>query len=157
MKDKKENKEDKNENYLEKLNVAQTAYYSSLKVILNDYSEIDRKNFESKIKSYMKSKNLQGLEERIFELLLYLNPTKENFKSELNMKYIVNVLKYFMKIKGNKNVVTKFENKEESKNNDNEILNDQDQDLEKEIAANDLIIDSKEIKAEDLFKILKIR
>ena len=105
MKDKKENKEDNNKNYLEKLNVAQTAYYSSLKVILNDYSEIDRKNFESKIKSYMKSKNLQGLEERIFELLLYLNPTKENFKSELNMKYIVNVLKYF----------TKFENKEESK------------------------------------------
>jgi len=158
MKDKKEKKEEKKdmenlENYLEKLNFAQAAYYSLLKVILNDYSEIDGKNFESKIKSHMKSKNIQGLEERIFELLLYLNPTKENFKSELNMKYIVNVLKYFMKIKGNKNVVTKFENKEESKNNDNEILNDQDQDLEKKIAANDLIIDSKEIKAEDLFKI----
>ena len=158
MKDKKEKKEDKKdmedlENYLAKFNFAQTAYYSSLKVIFNDYSEIDGKNFESKIKSYMKSKNIQGLEERIFELILYLNPTKENFKSELNMKYIVNVLKYFMKIKGGKNVVTKFENKEESKNSDNEILNDQEQDQDKEIALNDLIIDLKAIKAEDLFKI----
>ena len=58
MKDKKEKKEEKKdmedlENYLEKLNFARTAYYSLLKVILNDYSEIDGTNLESKIKSHM--------------------------------------------------------------------------------------------------------
>ena len=40
-------------------------------------------NFKDKIERYIESKNLAGLEKKIFELFLYLNPKKENSKLNL--------------------------------------------------------------------------
>ena len=75
------------DNYYKKLTSRISLYYNLVKVILNDYN-IDDKNLEKKIISYIKLEKITGSELAIFELILYLNPTKNYFKSELNMKYM---------------------------------------------------------------------
>ena len=46
-------------------------------------TEVTLDNFKDKIERYIESKNLAGLEKKIFELFLYLNPKKENSKLNL--------------------------------------------------------------------------
>ena len=146
------------DNYYKMLSSSISSYYHLVKVILNDY-KIDDKNLERKLTSYIKSEKITGLELAIFELIVYLNPTKNYFKSELNMKYIINILKFMLKIKGDKNIVNKIINEEKSNNNisgqieeidgNNKIIND-------EIIIEDEKNYSKEIKADELFEICSI-
>ena len=103
-----------------KLETSKNEFYPLLKNILND-NEITEANFEQKVKEYKISKNISHLEKRLLDLLLYLNPKKENFKSDLNRKLIINILKYLKKIKESKNSINEFkDNKivEENKNSD---------------------------------------
>ena len=68
-------------------------FYALLKAYIKDKT-IGENNFQDKIKQYKKSKNMTHLEAKMLELLLYLNPKTENFKTELNKNYIINILKY---------------------------------------------------------------
>lgn len=83
--------------------IAQLTYYPLLKEIIKDYT-INENNFQNKIQDYKRSHIMTHLEEKLFELFLYVHPKKENFKSELNRKYIINLLKYFFKKKGGKKI-----------------------------------------------------
>ena len=52
------------------------------------------------------------LEKKLFDLILYLNPKKKNFLSEINRKLIINVLKYLMRIKKAKESLNIIKDKE---------------------------------------------
>ena len=146
------------DNYYKKLTSGISLYYNLVKLILNDYN-IDDKNLEKKLISYIKLEKITGLQLAIFELILYLNPTKNYFKSELNMKYIMNILKFILKTKGNKNIVNKIENEEKSKNDISwqidEIIMEDEKNFSKEIKVDELFeICSTIFKEDNLFKIL---
>ena len=55
---------------------------------------LTEENFEKYVKEYIKNKELSSLEEKLFELFLILNPTKENFFSDINKEFIFNILNY---------------------------------------------------------------
>ena len=74
-------------------------YFPLLKLITEDYS-IKEDNFEKKVNEYVKSNKIAGLEKRILDLLLYVNPKKENFKNDLNRKYIFDIFEYLLAKKG---------------------------------------------------------
>ena len=104
---------------LKKIDIAYESFCLCLKGILG--TEVTLDNFKDKINRYIESKNLDGLEKKIFELFLYLNPKKENFKSESNRTLIMNIFKYLSKnIVLESNIEKKNDEKveEERKNKD---------------------------------------
>jgi len=75
------------------------------------------------------------------------------------MKYIINILKFILKTKGNKNIVNKILNEEKSKNGIcgqiDEIIMEDEKNLSKEIKVDELFeICSTIFKEDNLFKIL---
>ena len=94
-----------------KIEAASEAFYPCLKVILNDYNFTEY-DFPKKVNDYVKSKNMPKLEKKLFDLILYLNPKKKNFLSEINRKLIINVLKYLMRIKKAKESLNIIKDKE---------------------------------------------
>ena len=59
---------------------------------------------------------------KLLDLLLYLNPKSEGFKSDQNRKYIVNIMKYISNVKRNK--VNKTEIQDLSKNEQRQTNDD---------------------------------
>ena len=102
---------------------ADIAFYSSLIKILGD-EQIDGYNFEQKIKKYIEKKKLNGFGKTIFELLLYVNPKTNSFKSDINRLYIFKILDYLEEITKNKNTLQNNEKAEDFINNPNEPLNE---------------------------------
>ena len=67
---------------------------SSFYLLLNqifEQEDIDKHNLNSKIRKFMSDSKLTKLEKKIYELILYLNPTADNFKSNINKEYIFNI------------------------------------------------------------------
>lgn len=106
---------------LTKFEITRASYYSLLKVILKD-ERVTEENSELKIKGYINSKNMNRIEKKLFELLLYINPKKENFKSDLNRKFIINIMKYLLNIKEVINI-NKNEDSKESDISENKDVN----------------------------------
>ena len=134
-------------------------FYALLKAYIKDKT-IDENNFQDKIKQYKKSKNMTHLKAKMLELLLYLNPKTENFKTELNKNYIINILKYLVKKKGDKDVLNHLKQKEKVKEiNSNEALRqnilagDEIEQNEEDINAILLKMKEGEINAEEILKI----
>ena len=141
---------------MDKFNVV---FYVLLKAYIKDKT-IDENNFQDKIKQYKKSNNMTHLEKKILELLLYLNPKTENFKTELNKNYIINILKYLVKKKGDKDVLNHLKQKEKVKEiNSNEALRqnilagDEIEQNEEDINVILLKMKEGEINAEEILKI----
>ena len=80
------------------ISTARDAFYPCLKKLLDDY-QISEDNFIIKINKYQTSKSMTELEKKLFDLIVYLNPQKKSFNSEINRKLVINLLKYLLKIK----------------------------------------------------------
>lgn len=134
-----------------KLDSAYNSFCPCLKGILK--TEVTLDNFKDQIERYVKSKSLIGLEKKIFELFLYLNPKKENFKTESNRTLIMNIFKYMLKSEiEEKNDETK---KEESKNKDRVKFYEDSK--EEEDKGNDMKTDiTEEKKGIDANEIIKL-
>lgn len=143
---------------LKKIDIAYESFCLCLKGILG--TEVTLDNFKDKINRYIESKNLDGLEKKIFELFLYLNPKKENFKSESNRTLIMNIFKYLSKnIVLESNIEKKNDEKveEERKNKDGvKIYEDSKEEEEKKgnDIKTDIIKEKKDIDANEIIKIL---
>ena len=99
-----------NQNEVEKcIDAADKAFYPLLKVIFGVKS-INKSDFEDKIEDYIKLYNLSGLILQVFELFLYLNPLKKNFNSEINKRFIINVLKALLTEEELKEIFKKYTN-----------------------------------------------
>ena len=78
---------------LESFDKAKSAYYPLLKLILRD-NNVNEQNFIEKIKNYMERNDMTPLDKKLFEVMIYANPNKNNFKSFIVRKYIINIMKY---------------------------------------------------------------
>ena len=83
----------------ENYDIAKEAYYPLIKIILNDF-DVTPANFQKKIKDYSKTnQDLSYLENIFLQLFLNLNPNEQNFKSDINRKLVINLLRYLSSIK----------------------------------------------------------
>ena len=83
----------------ENYDIAKEAYYPLIKIILNDF-DVTPANFQKKIKDYSKTnQDLSYLENIFLQLFLNLNPNEQNFKSDINRKLVINLLRYLSNIK----------------------------------------------------------
>ena len=152
-------------------------FYSSLKLLLKD-KDVSENNFEKKVEIYKNSKIMSKLENKIFELFLYLNPKKENFKSDINRIFIINIFKYLFDINGIKYLINfdnnktkeevanntvnslkekenQFNNYDNPNNTQNEILIKEEGNVKKNIEIEELIIKlAKIFDDNELLKIL---
>lgn len=144
---------------LKKIDSAYNSFLPCLKGILK--SEVTSENLKDKIDAYIKSKGLIGLEKKIFELFINLNPTKKNFKSESNRTLIVNIFSFLLhKIMPPNNIEKENDEivEEESKNQDGEKINEDTKTTEEEDKGKDIktemIEEKKEIDANEILKLL---
>ena len=158
------------------ISTSRDAFYPCLKKLLDDY-QISEDNFIIKINKYQTSKSMTELEKKLFDLIVYLNPQKKSFNSEINRKLVINVLKYLLKIKEAKKSLNQIraqefkEDQEESKNPEQEKISQESADKEdnekevkvsqkekeepKEINGDEIIILLSKIYANDkLYQIL---
>ena len=100
------------------ISTAGDAFYPCLKKLLDDY-QISEDNFIIKINKYQTSKSMTELEKKLFDLIVYLNPQKKSFNSEINRKLVINLLKYLLKIKEAKKSLKAQEFKDDQKESKN--------------------------------------
>ena len=104
---------------LESFDKAKSAYYPLLKLILRD-NNVDEQNFIEKIKNYMEKNDMTPLDKKLFEVMIYANPNKNNFKSFIVRKYIINIMKYLSIKFSNCQVDNDRKEKEEEEEEDGE-------------------------------------
>lgn len=63
-------------------------------------NDICQDNLEKKINNYINNNNeISNIEKKMFQLVLYLNPNTDSFKSKINKEFIFNILNYLNKSK----------------------------------------------------------
>ena len=122
---------------LESFDKAKLAYYPLLKLILRD-NNVNEQNFIEKIKNYMEKNDMTPLDKKLFEVMIYANPNKNNFKSFIVRKYIINIMKYLSIKFSNCQVDNDRKEKEEEEEEDGEGEKDK---QESDSTSNDIKTD----------------
>ena len=156
-------------NFEEAYNIETTkeAFYPLLKVLLNN-PQISEDNFTKILDNYKKSEifmNLPTLEKRLFELISYLNPNSKSFYSDINRKFIINIINYLLAFRFSKKETNEIKDKvgvkdaKESKNPEQEMINKEINEEDAKVNDDDknsekIVINKNAINSESLISVL---